>query len=517
MKKKFLAMMLLFSAFFGIKADDADTIRYNLQFNPNTLCCPVDTLCCNLDSLLCGEDSLAFHKAFESLCDTTSSALRTHWLSNPPGNNWFVSVEGGIDWFRSENWRDIEWKDRFRFTGGITFGRWFNPVWGLRMAISGGKYRSLAYPDYVTWYVGQNHPGPTGYSLFQTYVTYYDNDALKDFFNNRMFKDAKSYKNGWFYDFIWGEVTIDFMVNLRNLKEKYDPNRFFNPVMFVGVGYAHTFRQGELTAVNSIANRMGFQFNFRLNDHWDLYLTAPEVMMVPEVFDRQVGANQTQDLMINALLGLTYHFKNKKLVRIFDAPNSNQLDLLNDQINDLKNQLAAAELEKEAAKRVAENALLALEEAKKAAPTPLPVPPQSPAPVPPTPVPTPPAPVVPKLDTDLPKTDLPKKKLPLDFTPVFFTLDSYVVRQNQMMNIESAVEYLKENPEKQLTLAAYADIQTGNPKHNWTLSQNRVNAVAKVMIEKYKVDKDRLILKFYGDTEQPYEINENNRVVVFIK
>jgi outer membrane protein OmpA-like peptidoglycan-associated protein len=550
MKKIYLGLVLAILSISSIKAQVSDS------------------LFCKIDSLRCKEEGFAFHKAFESLNDTTTSALKTHWLSNKAKDNWFISVEGGLDWFRSENWRDIDWKDRFRFTGGITFGKWFNPVWGLRMAISGGKYQSLAYPNYVTWYVGQNHPGPAGYSLFQSYITYYDEPTLVDFFNNRMFQDAKPYKSGYLYNFMWGEVTIDFLLNLRNLKATYDPNRFFNPVMFVGLGYAHTLKQGERTAVNSIANRMGFQFNFRLNKHWDLYITAPEVMMVPEVFDRQVGANQTQDLMINALVGLTYHFKNSKFERKLPAypprgvedrtlpvlTGSDQIDLLNAKINDLQNQLAAAQSEVETNKKLVAATLLALDccENDKNDPSTYPakikydnqpdadklkhdqkpaVPdagkkqpndneiamkaqgtPDTPNQAPKT------GPDRGKISTDLPGGgDLPKKKLPLDFTPVFFTLDSYVVRESQMVNVESAVEYLREFPDRKLTLAAYADIQTGNPKHNWTLSQNRVNAVAKVMIERYKVDKDRLILKFYGDTEQPYEINENNRVVVFVK
>jgi outer membrane protein OmpA-like peptidoglycan-associated protein len=64
---------------------------------------------------------------------------------------------------------------------------------------------------------------------------------------------------------------------------------------------------------------------------------------------------------------------------------------------------------------------------------------------------------------------------------------------------------------------AYADVETGNPSHNWTLSRNRVNAVADVMVKEFGIPKSRLILNYYGDTVQPYLINERNRVVIFIK
>jgi len=136
--------------------------------------------------------------------------------------------------------------------------------------------------------------------------------------------------------------------------------------------------------------------------------------------------------------------------------------------------------------------------------------------------PTPPAPPVKpsdlgKIPIDSKSPNLKSRDGEFELEPVYFTIDSYVVRENQMVKIENAVAYLRDNPGKKLELAAYADVQTGNPKHNWTLSQNRVNAVAKIMTTKYGVDKDRLILTYKGDTVQPYRVNENNRVVIFIK
>ena len=47
-----------------------------------------------------------------------------------------------------------------------------------------------------------------------------------------------------------------------------------------------------------------------------------------------------------------------------------------------------------------------------------------------------------------------------------------------------------------------------------TLSERRAKAVAKALVEKYGVSEDMIEVDFKGDTVQPYETNEWNRVVI---
>jgi outer membrane protein OmpA-like peptidoglycan-associated protein len=220
--------------------------------------------------------------------------------------------------------------------------------------------------------------------------------------------------------------------------------------------------------VNSILEKAGLQLNFRLHDRWDFYIEG-EALALPEHFDRHLGGDQTQDLLVNAKAGFTYRINFRHFIK---APliDQDQLDALNNEINDLRN--------------------------------------RQPVVCPPvTPCPPPPAPVVVEKAKDV------------ELDPVFFTIDSYVVRDNQLLSVAKAAQYLIDNPDARLEVAAYADKNTGNPKHNWTLSNNRVKAVVRVLTNKFGIDKSRLTTSFYGDTVQPYdEANyTKNRVAIFIK
>jgi len=475
------------------------------------------------------------------------SAIRTTWIANRPSSNWFFGVNGGVSWFRSENWRDIDMKDKLRFTGGFQIGRWFNPVWGARANVSFANLTSYSpdprkYSNDAAFYVGQNHPNIDGNRTPRTYIEQshyspnYQNDANSNFIWARFLAGEKEYKNGYLYDFTYGGISLDFLLNLKSVFRPYNPNGFFNPVLFVGLGWAHTFTEqsndvanadryaligfnneyiekdlrdykGNRSAVNSIMNRMGFEWQFRLSRHFDIVLTLPEVIMVPEVFDRQVGGNQTQDLLINAGLGVTYHFGEPRFVA---SVCPGDVAALNEDVNKRRCNPCC---------------------------TPCCVPCCMPCCNPcqhqhPKPQPQheccnhPFDPANPdhcscnchKLHQQ-PQAPEPKPEKPktLSLTPVFFDLDKYVIRDDQKINIARAALYLDENPKATLEIAAYADVQTGNPKHNWKLSENRVNAVAKVLMKQYGINPNRLTLKFYGDTVQPYQINELNRVAIFVK
>ncbi|MDR1762930.1 MAG: OmpA family protein [Dysgonamonadaceae bacterium] len=405
-----------------------------------------------------------------TLSDTTRTAIRTTWIANPPASNWFLSLQGGLAALYSDGYQNAKLKDRTSPTFGLALGRWFNPVWGLRLSGTYSKLHSYG-TEGGTWYIGQYHPNINGVESPQDYFTG-DNATKKAFIKNRFLNDAKVYDNGYIFDFSYVGASLDFLLNLKNVFTHYNPNAFFNPVVYGGLGYAHTFKDGDRTAVNSIMEKVGLQLNFRLAKNIDLYL-AGESLFVPEIFDRQVGGDYTQDIVVNALVGLTFHFggSNYPVYTGGVAPKaapvedrSHEIDALNRQINALKADLAKC----------------------KAAPP-------------------------------VPKEPAPQAVKEIELEPVFFTLDSYAIQDSQLSKIEKAAKYLKENPGKKLELSGYADVQTGTPAYNQRLSEKRVNAVADYIVKNYGIDRNRLTLIAKGDKVQPFTVNENNRVVIFVK
>ncbi|GHT62615.1 membrane protein [Bacteroidia bacterium] len=407
-----------------------------------------------------------YQAAVDRQVDPATPASKVTWLANKPANNWFFSLEGGLAWLGSEGFREIDLADNLKLTGGFALGRWLNPVLGIRLDVSAAKLSTIMGESSML-YIGQNHTNPQGK---ETPESYWKADGSQ-FWKDRFFNDGKKYKNGYLCDFTYAGASVDLMVNLKNLFTPYNPNTFFNPVIYGGIGYAHTFMDGERTAVNVMMERFGLQFNFRLAKQWDLYL-AVEDMMVPELFDRQIGGNREQDQVLSAKLGLTYHFGFNNFIKapfgavqtVEAAPDQSQIKALNDKINDLKQRL---------------NDCLS-----KPAPTPVPVTPEH----------------------------------PVGLEPVFFNLDKYDIRDNsEMAKIEKAAQYLKDNKEAILVLAGFADVKTGSHSHNWTLSKNRINTVADVLVKKYGINKNRLIFAPGGDKTQPFSVNDKNRVVLFLK
>jgi len=82
-----------------------------------------------------------------------------------------------------------------------------------------------------------------------------------------------------------------------------------------------------------------------------------------------------------------------------------------------------------------------------------------------------------------------------------------------MEKIARLAEWLKANPDYQVDVVGYADKETGYAAGNLKLSERRAANVKKALIEK-GVEETRIISDHKGDTEQPFEKNSENRVVI---
>lgn len=402
----------------------------------------LSTLCASAQSSLAVENQYPgderaqseYMTAIEKQANEKTSAIRTTWMSNSPGANWFISGFAGIggNLSGSQKGADKPWdafdsdKQGFwdMFYGGA-IGKWFSPVWGLRLS---GQYGQAA-------------------------------SFLKNANGSHSREGYAAYING----------TVDFMVNLKNVFRPYNPKGFFNPVLYVGPGMIYTMEHkvGNYTQPDfwNIAIKSGLQFNFRLHDRWDIFLDG-QALFVPDGFDRDNrGTTASSDVLINASIGLTYRFNFRHFIK---APmyDQREIDALNREINELRNRPEVI---------------------------------------------CPPVPVCPE-----PKVVVKEVESKDELTPVFFTINSSVVRDNQLISVAKAAEYLINNPSAKIELASYADKKTGTPAYNMQLSKKRSDAVAKVLVNKFGISKSRLVLKHYGDTVQPFDENDWNRVTIFI-
>ena len=96
---------------------------------------------------------------------------------------------------------------------------------------------------------------------------------------------------------------------------------------------------------------------------------------------------------------------------------------------------------------------------------------------------------------------------------VFFRLNSSVIDANQEGNIFNTSEYAKEY-NLPIKVIGFADKNTGTSDYNYGLSERRAKAVAKRLTEKYGIPTERISIEWKGDAQQPYEINNWNRLVI---
>ena len=98
---------------------------------------------------------------------------------------------------------------------------------------------------------------------------------------------------------------------------------------------------------------------------------------------------------------------------------------------------------------------------------------------------------------------------------VFFVIDSSVIREGETDKIDKLAGFLKEHADCNVTVCGYADKQTGNPNYNMKLSKKRAESVAEALKAK-GIAADRITVDYKGDTVQPFDTKEKNRVSICI-
>ena len=99
---------------------------------------------------------------------------------------------------------------------------------------------------------------------------------------------------------------------------------------------------------------------------------------------------------------------------------------------------------------------------------------------------------------------------------IFFAIRSSKISRTEMVKIEDIVEYLNKYPDARVSVTGHADKGTGNAKINDGYAETRAEAIAKLLTCKYGISHLRICMDSKGDTVQPYEQNDLNRVTICI-
>ena len=96
------------------------------------------------------------------------------------------------------------------------------------------------------------------------------------------------------------------------------------------------------------------------------------------------------------------------------------------------------------------------------------------------------------------------------------TISNTTVSRAELPKVEDIAAYLNKYPESKVVITGYADKGTGNAKINEKLAQKRSQIVADLLTNKFGIASSRITVDSKGDTVQPFEQNDLNRVSICI-
>ena len=276
-------------------------------------------------------------------------------------------------------------------------------------------------------------------------------------------------------------VNADLMWDMTTSVCGVNPDRVFSFIPFVGVGGTRTwdfkgYTGNDMKKYNTGVRKdnwtlpvsVGFQIRLRLCKYVDFFAEA-RAQFYGDNFNNYVQGDPIE-ANITAIGGLSFNIGGRNFERYNPCDYLGYVNSLNNQVNDLRGELAAT-----TAALAAANAQL-------------------------------PCPEYTESVAEAGQTPM--------LAAVRFRINSAEISNEEMVNVYNVAEYLKANPDASVTIQGYADKDTGTAEYNMNLSQRRAEAV-KAALESYGVKADRLNIKANGSDVQPYGENNWNRIVIF--
>lgn len=263
-------------------------------------------------------------------------------------------------------------------------------------------------------------------------------------------------------------VSLLHRVNLNNLFVPYKGKPSLFEVEAVGgFGWLHItnpyWKSGDKYDRNHVSSKVGLNLNFNLGEAkaWTLGLKPAIVwdMTIPGQEHLNFNANYAA---FELTLGATYRFKNSTGKHYYSIEcDRSEIESLNKMISEMRKDAAMKDEALDKAKFKINHLRNELNDCR-------------------------------KHNAEQTKEIQKETKY-----YVSFRQGKSVVDGVQMANIENIANALKENPEVKIKISGYASPE-GNAEFNQKLSENRANAVKKVLVETFGINEDRIITEGNG-------------------
>ena len=373
-------------------------------------------------------------------------------------DNWYIEAGGGAQLLFSDDASRLGLKDRISPAVSLTLGKWLSPCWGLRL--QGGGYELYGYNGIKGNYIGDPLPGLGG--AFGT------DDPVKD--------HVSVHPDGTYrHNVRYVNVHADFQVSLANLFGGYKPGRRWDLIPAAGLGYTRVLSYKGTPSAHVMSAHFALMGKVRLSSYLDLNLEASTAVM-PDRFDGRISGGKPYAETAALTLGLTCRLGKPKFKSV-------QCDYYG-QVKEMQRKLQLQEKQSQEELKKAQREIKLWKHRAEHKP----------------------------VTVDTVKTAWPTH---LVLHAIQFSLKNTVVNEEKNEpEMAHVAEFLKQNKDTKVILKGYADKETGGAKLNQMIADKRVASVADYLVKKHGVDAKQLILKSYGDKEQPYEKHEWNRAVI---
>lgn len=288
----------------------------------------------------------------------------------------------------------------------------------------------------------------------------------------RGLKDGASAKDGYTIadeKFNYNSAHLDLLWNLSNLFSGYKETRTWNISVYPSFAYMDAAKNNEFGAGVGMLN------NFRLGNRIGLYLDLSALATKSDFAGISPRPEKRMGVLPSATFGLTVNLGKTGFKRHSSVvPAIVPVPFTEAQYNDLKDKVNALEKENKDLKAQ-------IEELKN---------------------------VKPDTVTVSKAGDL------VSPATLYYEIGSTKLSEREEAHLEFYVKnILEQAPDKVFVLTGSADKGTGTAARNQYLSEQRVNNVKKVLVEKYGIAEDHLIVKAEGSTNNRFGSAVLNRVV----
>ena len=205
--------------------------------------------------------------------------------------SYYIEVGGGTQVLFSTDVTNLDLKRRLTPSISLTGGKWFSPVLGARLQLNG--YSLNGYSTTEGLYL--NNPLSNGLIFGQ-------NDLVRDEVTIRPDGSYRHYLR-------YVNAHIDIQTSLFNLFSGYDPERKFDIIPALGLGYFRTLEYKGTPATNNISTNLSVMFKYSINKKFDVNLEAHGAVL-PGSFDGRITRKMYEgNAGLN--LGITYSFGSK--------------------------------------------------------------------------------------------------------------------------------------------------------------------------------------------------------------